>query len=314
MKTIVIALGGNALQQKGEEATSENELKNVMVTAKHIASIVKEGYRVVITHGNGPQAGRLLIQQECAKHETPPMPMDVCGAMSQGMIGYHIQQGLQNEFKRQGIDKPVCAVITQVEVDEKDRAFENPTKPIGPFYSEEEAKALVEIKGYAVKRDANRGFRRVVASPEPISVIEIEAVKKLVESGFVVITAGGGGVPVIQKECGLVGVEAIIDKDLASGVVAEKIGADILMILTEVENAYINFGKANQQALTEVTAEELMRYKDEGHFAAGSMLPKVEVAARFVRSRPWRHAVITSLNNAVAGLKGEKGTIVVGSN
>ncbi len=310
MKTIVIALGGNALQKKGEAATSENQLSNILTTAEHIARIVGDGYQVVLTHGNGPQVGRILLQNDAAKELTPPMPMDVCGAMTQGMIGYHIQQGLSQVLAENGIDKPVCTLVTQVEVDRNDQAFQNPSKPVGPFYTEEEAMALQREKGYAMKKDANRGWRRVVPSPLPLKIVEIETVRSLVNSGCIVVTVGGGGIPVCRIDGKYVGVETVIDKDFASEVAAEQLDADILMILTEVDNVCVNFGKPDEKAILSATPDELDAWAAEGQFAPGSMLPKVQAASWFVRSKPGRTAVITSLENAMAGLKGEAGTTI----
>lgn len=310
MKRVVIALGGNALQSRGESATSENELKNIMTAAVHIGDIIKAGSQVIITHGNGPQVGRVLLQNDAAGDITPPMPMDVCGAMTQGMIGYHIQQSLSRRLNEMGIRKSVCTVVTQVEVSADDPAFRNPSKPVGAFYTEEEAMKIQAEKGFTMKKDANRGYRRVVPSPKPNNVVEIDAVRRLVDAGTVVITAGGGGIPVCMDGGHYVGVEAVIDKDFASEVVAEQLNADVLMILTEVENVCLNFGRPDQKALGEISADELDRYAPEGHFAPGSMLPKVQAVIKFVRSKPGRVAVITSLENALAGINGEKGTIV----
>ncbi|MEA4946021.1 MAG: carbamate kinase [Oscillospiraceae bacterium] len=312
MKKVVIALGGNALQARGEAATSENELKNVLVTARHIAEIIDEGYQVIISHGNGPQVGRILLQNEAGKNITPPMPMDVCGAMTQGMIGYHIQQGLSQVLREKGIDKPVVTVVTQVEVSSEDPAFQNPSKPVGAFYTEEEARQIQQEKGYTMMKDANRGYRRVVPSPKPLKIIEIDTVRRLSDEGKVVVAAGGGGIPVCREAGKYVGIEAVIDKDFASEVLAEQLDADVLLILTEVENVCLNFGKANQQILSHVTTAELDKYAAEGHFAPGSMLPKVQAASKFVHSKPGRIAVITSLENAVNGINGVKGTIVEG--
>ena len=312
MKKVVIALGGNALQARGEAATSENQLKNVMITAEHIAKIIGEGYQVIISHGNGPQVGRLLLQNEAGKDITPPMPMDVCGAMTQGMIGYHIQQGLSQVLREKGISTPVVTLVTQVEVDSADPAFQNPTKPVGAFYTEKEAMQIQLEKGFVMKKDANRGYRRVVPSPKPQKIIEIETVKKLVDNDTVVVAAGGGGIPVYQKDGKYVGIEAVIDKDFASEILAEQLDADILMILTEVENVCLNFGKPDQKVLGHVSAEELDQYAAEGHFASGSMLPKVQAVSKFVHSKPGRVAVITSLENAVNGLTGAKGTFIEG--
>jgi len=238
------------------------------------------------------------------------MPFDVCGAMSQGYIGYHIQQALKFILKQQGRDIPVVSLVTQVVVDKNDKAFQNPTKPIGPFYSEEEAKALQAEKGYTVKEDAGRGWRRVVPSPMPIKIVELDTVKKLWDS-TIVVTCGGGGIPVIEKEDGsLEGVAAVIDKDLAAERLAEDMNADVLLILTEVEQVAINFNKPNQQNLASLTVEEANKYIEEGHFAPGSMFPKVQAAVKFAQSKPGRKAIITSLYKAVDALEGKNGTII----
>lgn len=310
MSKIVIALGGNALQRNGEEATNENQIRNLMLMADSIANIVKKDMQVIITHGNGPQVGRIMLQNEAAKDITPPMPMDVCGAMTQGMIGYQIQQCLKNVLAEQGIQKEVCTIITQMIVDPNDAAFKNPSKPVGCFYTKEEAEKLSKEKGYAIKQDSNRGYRRVVPSPKPIRVEEIDTIKRLYNEGVIVITVGGGGIPVLRDAVYLQGVEAVIDKDYASAVIAEQIDADILMILTEVSNIAINFGKPNEKKLRYVTVDELEKYKAEGHFAPGSMLPKVEAAAKFVKSGTNKKAIITSLSNAMNALDGNNATII----
>ena len=310
MKKVVIALGGNALQARGEAATSENQLKNVLMTSEHIAKIIQEGNQVIISHGNGPQVGRILLQNEAGKELTPPMPMDVCGAMTQGMIGYHIQQGLSEVLRENGINKPVATIVTQVAVDPADPAFQNPSKPVGAFYDEAEAKKLQEEKGYVMKKDANRGYRRVVPSPKPKEIVEIETVRKLVDCDTVVVAAGGGGIPVYRKDGRYVGLEAVIDKDFASEVLAEQLDADILLILTEVENVCLNFGTPEQKVLHQVSAADLEKYADEGYFAPGSMLPKVQAVCKFVHSKAGRKAIITSLENAINGINGVGGTIV----
>lgn len=310
MKRIVIALGGNALQRAGEEATSENQIKNIMVTARHIADIIQQGYQVIIAHGNGPQVGRLMLQGEAAKDITPPMPMDVCGAMTQGMIGYHIQQCVKKVLRERGLTTDVCTVVTQVHVSPDDPAIQNPSKPVGKFYSAEEAEELRK-KGYTVKEDAGRGFRRVVPSPKPTAVEEIGTIRTLVDAGTVVVAAGGGGIPVITDKNGdLQGFEAVIDKDFASNVLAQQLNADILMILTEVDNVCVNYGKPDQVTLGAVTAKELEQYKAQGEFAAGSMLPKVEAALEFYNSKPGRTSIITSLDKALLGIQQQAGTIL----
>jgi len=312
MKNIVIALGGNALQEAGKPATAEAQLEVVESTAKYIADIIESGYRIVVAHGNGPQVGRLVIQNEYASAVTPAMPFDVCGAMSQGMIGYHIQQGLSKVLRGRGISTPVATVVTQVVVDKNDPKFENPSKPIGPFYSEEEARAIADEKGYTMKEDAGRGWRRVVASPMPVEIVELEAVRCLVDNGFIAITVGGGGIPVIRNEEGnLEGVAAVIDKDLASERLAEDLDVDALVILTAVEKVSINFKKPDQKDLDTLTAAEAKQYMAEGHFAPGSMLPKIEAAVKFVESKPGRKAIITSLDKAAEALEGKAGTTIL---
>ena len=311
MKNIVIALGGNALQEAGKPATAEAQLEVVESTAQYIADIIENGYNIVVAHGNGPQVGRLVIQNEYASAVTPAMPFDVCGAMSQGMIGYHIQQGLSKVLRSRGINTPVATVVTQVVVDKNDSKFQNPSKPIGPFYSEEEAKAIADEKGYTMKEDAGRGWRRVVASPMPVEIVELEAVRCLVDNGFIAISVGGGGIPVIRNEEGnLEGVAAVIDKDLASERLAEDLDADALVILTAVEKVSINFKKPDQKDLDTLTVAEAKQYMAEGHFAPGSMLPKIEAAVKFVESKPGRKAIITSLDKAAEALAGTAGTTI----
>ena len=308
MKKVVVALGGNALQESGKPATAESQLEVIKNTTKYIADLIEKGYEVVIAHGNGPQVGRIVIQNEVANDVTPAMPFDVCGAMSQGMIGYHIQQALLNELNRRGNKKAVVTVVTQVVVDKNDKAFKNPTKPIGPFYTKEEAEKLKEEKGYDIVEDAGRGFRRVVASPQPKEIVEIGAVRKLNEAGAVVITVGGGGVPVIKKNDELEGVAAVIDKDLASEKLAEDLDADILLILTAVDKVSLNYGKENQIDLDEISVEEANKYIEEGHFAKGSMLPKVEASVKFAKSKSGRKAIIASLDNCLKAIEGDAGT------
>ena len=307
---IVVALGGNALQSGNGPATAEAQLEVVKNTCERIAEIVESGYEVGVVHGNGPQVGRILLASETAKDVTPAMPFDVCGAMSQGYIGYHLQQALKFALKKKGIEKPVVTLATQVVVDAKDPGFVNPTKPIGPFYGEEEAKAIAEEKGYTMKEDAGRGWRRVVASPIPQKIVEIDSVKALWDS-TIVITCGGGGIPVIEKEDGsLEGVAAVIDKDFAAELLAEMMEVDTLMILTEVEKVAINFNKPDQVNLGHMTYAEAQKHCDDGQFAPGSMLPKVMAAMKFVKANPGKKAIITSLAKAIDALEGKTGTVV----
>lgn len=309
-KRIVVALGGNALQSKDGPATAEAQLEVVRKTCEHIARISGMGHEIAVVHGNGPQVGRIVMASEAAGEVTPVMPFDVCGAMSQGYIGYHIQQCLKYALNKDNRNIPVVTVATQMIVDERDPAFQNPTKPIGPFYTKEQAEKLSEEKGYMMKEDSGRGYRRVVASPLPQRIVEIEAVKQLWDHS-IVITCGGGGIPVIENPDGtLRGVAAVIDKDFAAELLAEKVDADILMILTEVEKVAIDFGKPDQKDLSGMTLAEAAKYVREGQFPAGSMLPKVEAAMKFVRTYPDKKAIITSLDKAVEALEGKTGTVI----
>ncbi|UQY80162.1 Carbamate kinase 1 [Candidatus Hepatincola sp. Av] len=311
MKKVIVALGGNALENNAEP-TAENQLKVIKSSVKNIADLIEAGYSVTLTHGNGPQVGRIALQNEAAKAITPILPFDVCGAMSQGMIGYHIQQALGEELLLRKIKMPVVSIITQVLVDKNDSAFKNPTKPIGPFYSEKEAKELESTKGYSIKEDSGRGFRRVVASPKPLRIIELEAIKNLINNKFIVVTVGGGGIPVIAKgDSQLVGVAAVIDKDFASAKLAEDIDADLLIILTAVDKVALNFGKPNQSFLDKVTIKDIEKYIAEGHFAAGSMLPKIQASLNFVKSKPNRKALITSLGKVKDALNNKNGTFIM---
>ena len=309
---VVIALGGNALEEKGLPPTSQSQMNVVAKTSEYIAQLSASGYELAIVHGNGPQVGRILLATEAASHVTPALPFDVCGAMSQGYIGYHIQQALRKSLEKRNRHLPVVTVITQMVVDENDPAFSNPSKPIGPFYTEQEAKALEKEKGYVMKEDAGRGWRRVVASPEPLDIVEIDTIKTLWDS-TITVTCGGGGIPVVCNADGsLRGVAAVIDKDLAAERLAEGMSADILMILTEVEQVCLNFNQPNQKALGAITVEEAKQYVNEGHFAPGSMLPKMQAAIRFAYSKPGRKAIITSLYKAEDALAGRTGTVIEG--
>lgn len=310
MKKIVVALGGNALQSGNGGATAEAQLEVVKKTSEYLAEISSRGYEMAVVHGNGPQVGRILQAYEAAKDVTPVMPFDVCGAMSQGYIGYHIQQCLRYALAKKGKNIPVVTLATQMVVDSEDVGFKNPTKPIGQFYNEEEAKKLTEEKGYVMKEDAGRGFRRVVASPIPQKIVEIDSVRKLWDT-TVVVACGGGGIPVIEKADGqLEGVAAVIDKDFAAELLAEEVDADCLMILTEVEKVAINFNKPDQKNLDKMTLAEAEQYIKEGQFAPGSMLPKVQAAMKFVQKNPSKKAIITSLDKAVDALEGKTGTVI----
>ena len=307
---IVIALGGNALQSKNGGGSAEEQLEVVRRTSEHIAQISQRGYEMAVVHGNGPQVGRIVLASEAAKDIVPPMPFDVCGAMSQGYIGYHIQQSLKYALNRRNRNYPVVTMATQVIVDRDDPAFQKPTKPIGAFYSEEEARRLERERGYVMREDAGRGWRRVVPSPMPRRIVEIEAIRLLWDHA-IVVACGGGGIPVVENPDGtLEGVAAVIDKDFAAELLAEAVGADVLLILTEVERAAIRFGKPDQQDLQHLSLAEAAQYAAAGEFGVGSMLPKVEAAMRFVRLNPGKKAIITSLDKAEEALEGKTGTVV----
>lgn len=306
-KKIVLALGGNAL---GDDLAGQ--MQAVRHTARTIVDLIALGHQVVVTHGNGPQVGMINQAFEAAaktEAHTPMLPMSVCVALSQGYIGYDLQNEIREELLSRQLDIPVATLITQVEVDANDEAFLNPTKPIGSFFSKEEAEKLSQ-NGYIMKEDAGRGYRRVVASPKPVDIIEKQTVKALMDDCHVVITVGGGGIPVIREGNHLRGASAVIDKDWASAKLAETIDADLLIILTAVEKVAINFGKPGEQWLDNLSLRDAERFIAEGHFAKGSMLPKVEAAAAFARSRPGRQALITMLSKAKEGIEGKTGTII----
>ena len=310
-KLIVIALGGNALLQRGQKGTFEEQYGNVKNSVSEIADLIQRGYKVVMTHGNGPQVGDTLLRHEAAKNIVPPLPLDACGAETQGFIGYMIQQALRNELKSRGIDKYVVTVISRVVVDKHDKAFGRPTKPIGPFYSKEDADKLKQQRpDLTIIEDAGRGYRRVVPSPDPKIIAERNAIRALVDAGFIVVACGGGGIPIIEEASLAVGVEAVIDKDLGGQKLATLIGAHILIILTDVDNAYLNYGTPNQERIDEITSGKLRNYLDEGYFKEGSMAPKVEAAIRFVESGGER-TIISKLGKLVEALDGKTGTQVV---
>ncbi|KRN56432.1 carbamate kinase [Carnobacterium divergens] len=309
-RKVVVALGGNAILSTDASAKAQQEALHQ--TAEYLVQFIEKGDDLIVSHGNGPQVGNLLLQQAAANSEkNPAMPLDTCVAMTEGSIGYWMQNALNSALLKRHIDKDVVALVTQVIVDEKDPAFANPTKPIGPFLTEEEAKVEMQASGATFKEDAGRGWRKVVASPKPISIKEYRVVNHLVESGVLTISVGGGGIPVIEKEAELVGVEAVIDKDFASQKLAELVKADLLIILTGVDNVYVNYNQPDQKKLEEVTVTELKEYIADNQFAPGSMLPKVEAAISFVENYPQGKAIITSLENIGAVLEGDAGTIVV---
>ncbi len=306
MTKLVIALGGNALGN-----TPYEQLRLVQQTAKPIVDLIEAGHKVVIAHGNGPQVGMINLAMSTAaeaKAIKSDMPFPECGAMSQGYIGYHLQNSIQNELAARGLCKSVATVVTQVLVDPNDPAFSHPSKPIGAFYTKAQAEAIAAEKGYTMVEDAGRGYRQVVPSPKPIDVIEKDAVNTLIDAGHVVITVGGGGIPVVREGNRLVGVPAVIDKDFASAKLAELVDADRLVILTAVDRVMIHYGKPEQRAIERMTCAEAEQYIAEGHFAPGSMLPKVQAAMSFARTG--KEAIIASLENAAAALRGESGTVV----
>jgi carbamate kinase len=308
-KKIVLALGGNALGDSLSE-----QMVAVQTTSSAIVDLIQQGHQVIVTHGNGPQVGMINVAFEAASKtsaHSPVLPMSVCVALSQGYIGYDLQNALREELLNRGINKPVTTLITQVVVDAKDPAFIDPSKPIGSFFSKEEADAMI-AKGAQMKEDAGRGYRRVVASPKPTDIVEKETVRALMEAGQVVITAGGGGIPVTVEGNHLKGASAVVDKDFASAKLAELIDADMLIILTAVEKVAINFGKPNEQWLSDLSIADAQRYIGEGHFAKGSMLPKVEAALSFATSRPGRKSLITMLSKAKEGIEGKTGTVIGG--
>lgn len=304
MSRYVVSLGGNALGNNAEE-----QKKLLVNVAEPIVALIKQGHEVIVVHGNGPQVG--MINLAFAESEsTPDMPFPECGAMSQGYIGFHLQNAIYNELAKQGISKHVATIVTQVVVDENDPLFQNPTKPVGAFYSQEQAEIITQEKGYVMKEDSGRGYRRVVASPLPIDVVEKEMILSLIKNQHVVICAGGGGIPVIYKNGHLEGIAAVIDKDYASAKVAALVNADYLVILTAVDNVYINFKKPGEKRLEKVTIEEIKRYSEEGYFAKGSMFPKVQACVRFLEENKGKTAIISSLERAKEAFLEKTGTII----
>ncbi|HWR66435.1 MAG TPA: carbamate kinase [Bellilinea sp.] len=308
---VVVAVGGNSLIKDSKHATVPDQFQAGAESMHHIADMISLGYDVVVTHGNGPQVGFILRRSEISRHELHEVPLDYCGADTQGSIGYMFVQALHNEFLARKMDKKAVAVVTQTVVDRNDKAFQNPTKPIGSFMDEKTAKEKQANDGWNVVEDAGRGWRRVVASPIPSEIVEAEAIHKLIEAGFVVIGVGGGGIPVIRKENGeLEGVEAVIDKDFGSSVLATLINADMFIISTAVEKVAINFNKPDQKWLDKLTVAEAKKYIEEGHFAKGSMLPKIQAILRFLESGG-KAAIITNPENLSRALRGETGTLIV---
>ncbi|MCC4455770.1 carbamate kinase [Limosilactobacillus reuteri] len=307
MAKVVVALGGNALGKSPEE-----QLKLVKNTASSLIGLIAAGNQVVISHGNGPQVGAINLGMNfAAEHgKTAAFPFPECGAMSQGYIGYHLQQSLENELHRRWMNKSVATIVTQIAVDPDDPAFENPSKPVGDFYTKEQADEIAKEKGYTFKEDAGRGYRQVVPSPLPMKIMELDSIKTLIDADKLVIAGGGGGVPVIITDKGLEGVPAVIDKDRSSALLADKIDADKLIILTAVDHVYVNYGKPDEKALKTLNVAEAQKYMKEGQFAAGSMLPKIEACLSFVEGHPEREALITSLDGLDDALAGKVGTVI----
>lgn len=307
MAKVVVALGGNALGKSPEE-----QLKLVKNTASSLIGLIAAGNQVVISHGNGPQVGAINLGMNfAAEHgKTAAFPFPECGAMSQGYIGYHLQQSLENELHRRWMNKSVATIVTQIAVDPNDPAFENPSKPVGDFYTKEQADEIAKEKGYTFKEDAGRGYRQVVPSPLPMKIMELDSIKTLIDADNLVIAGGGGGVPVIITDKGLEGVPAVIDKDRSSALLADKIDVDKLIILTAVDHVYVNYGKPDEKALKTLNVAEAQKYMKEGQFAAGSMLPKIEACLSFVEGHPEREALITSLDGLDDALAGKVGTVI----
>ncbi|MCL4450639.1 MAG: carbamate kinase [Candidatus Thermoplasmatota archaeon] len=303
-----LAVGGNALLEKYDRGTAEEQIYRAELTARKTSEFFREN-EVVLTHGNGPQVGAILLQNEFSSSVSPAMPLDVCGAMSQGNIGYFLQTSFQKVFNEFGINKKVATLITRTVVEKDDPAFKNPTKPVGKYYTRDEARVLESNNGFVMKEDAGRGYRRVVPSPIPVDIVEFEQIKYLMNERFVPIAVGGGGIPVIKSDGGYSGIEAVIDKDLASALLAVKLNADLFIILTAVDAAYINFNKPNKQKLGTIEADEIKKLRSEGHFASGSMLPKIDAALNFVE-RTGRKAIITNAENMMPALRGTAGTII----
>jgi carbamate kinase len=308
MKTLVIAIGGNSLIKDAKHHSVQDQYAAVVETVRHITDLLEQHYRIVITHGNGPQVGFILLRSEHSRGLVHPVPLDSIVADTQGALGYQLQQALENEFRRRRLRKSVATIVTQTLVDEDDPAFSNPTKPIGEFYTREQAEERTKVERWKMAEDAGRGWRRVVASPVPRRIVEAQVVRHLVKDGYVVVAAGGGGIPVVADEDQmLTGVPAVIDKDLASAVLANQIGADLLVISTSVPKVCLNFGQPGQQGLDELTLNQAEEFMAAGQFAAGSMLPKVEACVHFLQGGG-REAVITSSDNLSLALKGGSGT------
>jgi len=310
-KTAVIALGGNAITQLDREDTIANQFSNTRISLDGVVELIKAGYKLVISHGNGPQVGNAILRVEIARGKAPILPLGICVADTEGGMGYMIEQSLYNRLRAEGVDRKVVTIISQVVVDRNDPSIEDPSKYVGQFYAEEDAKKFARERGWTVKKDSNRGWRRVVPSPQPLSVVESDTIKSLVETGTIVIAVGGGGIPVYVDEKGyLEGLDAVIDKDLASAVLGKEISSEILMILTSVDKVMLNYGKENESSLDKATVSEVEEYFRQGHFPPGSMGPKIKAALQFIRDGG-KQVIITSFENAGRALKGAAGTRIL---
>jgi carbamate kinase len=309
MSKIVLAIGGNAITKEGQKGTLEEQQQNINEVCEPVLGLIEQGNTVVITHGNGPQVGNSLIKNQMAESVVPAYPLDVLDAETQGNLGYLIQQAFRNKMVERNINKPVATIVTQAVVSKEDPAFENPTKPIGPFYTQEELDKILETEKISYIEDSGRGYRRVVASPKPVTIVEKEAIQALLDKEITVITAGGGGIPVIEENGMLKGTDAVIDKDFASALLAAEINADYLFIVTGVEQVAIHFGTPQQENLFEMTVEDALRYMDEGHFPKGSMGPKIEAAILFLK-KGGKNVIITTMDKLQDALEGKTGTRV----
>lgn len=309
IRKMLVSLGGNAILKHTEKGTAKEQFENVRKTSQYIVDLISEGYHIALTHGNGPQVGDILLAYDCAKNFLPPMPLDVCGAQSQGMIGYMFQLSLKNILNEKQIDRKVVTILTQTLIDPEDPQLENPSKPIGPFYTALEATKLRKEKNWTIEDDSGRGFRRLVSSPKPMGFVESESIKTLFDSGDLVISSGGGGIPVIQKNGVLTGVECVIDKDYAASLLATLIGVEVLLILTDVDKIALNYGAPHQKDLDRINISQANQYLKEGHFPMGSMGPKVRSAVNFLENGGEK-VVVTSLENAMNALNGKAGTVI----
>ncbi|MEW5805998.1 MAG: carbamate kinase [Acidobacteriota bacterium] len=310
-KIALIAFGGNALIERGKEGTQGEQLENAARVAEILCNIVEKGFDLILVHGNGPQVGNILIQVEEAVTKVPPLSLDVCVAQSEGSIGYMLEKALSNSFRKRGIKKDIVTILTEVEVSKDDPALKNPTKPIGPFYTAYRAEYLMAEKKWTMVEDSGRGYRKVVPSPKPIAILKMDVIKSLITQGYVLIAAGGGGIPVYRDERGFLhGIEAVIDKDYAAALIAKEVGVDLFIILTDIEKVYLNYGKKSQKELSLLTLKEAKRYFQQGQFPPGSMGPKVEAAIDFVETTG-KEVLITSISSVKDAIEGKSGTLII---